>query len=155
MSSRKTWIAGSLACAWAFTAAAQPPASPPAVTPSAASAESEALPRISAPELAARLREPGDELLVLDVRTPAEFAAGHVPGARNISHDELPARLGEFAASKDQDVVLYCRSGRRSQIAAQALREAGYTRLLQLQGDFPGWEASGQPVERAATGKPD
>jgi rhodanese-related sulfurtransferase len=151
-----TWIAGSLACAWAFAVAAQPPAPPPAATPStAASAETEAPPHISAPELAARLRKPDDKPVVLDVRTPAEFAAGRVPGARNISHDELPARLGEFAASKDQDVVLYCRSGRRSQIAAQVLREAGYTRLLQLQGDFPGWEASGQPVERAATGKPD
>jgi phage shock protein E len=149
-------IVGSLACAWAFAAAAQQPAPPRAATaPATASADTEALPRISAAELAARLRQPDDRLVVLDVRTPAEFAAGHVPGARNISHDELPARLGELSASKDQDVVLYCRSGRRSQIAAQALREAGYTRLLQLQGDFPGWEASGQAVERAATGKPD
>ncbi len=139
----KRWnalIAGSLLLgACTSTPAAEPAA---AVTP-------DPLPRITANELADRLKHSDADLVVVDVRTPAEFSAGHVPGARNISHEQLPARLGELAASRDKQLVLYCRSGRRSQLAAQALREAGFTRLLQLEGDFPGWEAAGRPVETA------
>jgi phage shock protein E len=150
------WLAGSLlggACALAGAAEpAAPGEAPPQVSnpalPGASSTTPAAVPPISPSELGARLREADSRLVVLDVRTPAEFAAGHVPGARNISHDQLSARLGELADAKHQDVVLYCRSGRRSQIAAQTLREGGFTRLLQLEGDFPGWQAGGHPVGR-------
>jgi phage shock protein E len=97
---------------------------------------------ITPAELAARVVRQDPELVVLDVRTTEEFAAGHVPGARNVSHDQLHTRLNELASLKDKDVVLYCRSGRRAQLAARTLREAGFTRILQLEGDYPGWEAS-------------
>jgi len=100
--------------------------------------------------LLARLAAQDAELVVLDVRTGAEFAEGHVPGARNISHDEVGARLGELAGARDKDLVIYCRSGRRTGIAIETLRQAGFTRLLHLDGDFLGWTAAGRPVERAA-----
>ena len=102
--------------------------------------------------LLARLAAQDAELVVLDVRTSAEFAEGHVPGARNISHDELGARLGELAGARDHDLVIYCRSGRRTDIAIETLRQAGFTRLLHLDGDFLGWTAAGREVERAADG---
>ena len=86
--------------------------------------------------------------MVVDVRTAAEFAAGHVPGARNVSHDELPARLAELATIKDKQVVLYCRSGRRTTIAADTLRRAGFSDLAHLEGDWLEWEAAKRPVER-------
>jgi rhodanese-related sulfurtransferase len=114
--------------------------------PRAAEAASAATPISQAELLERRRKEP--DLAVLDVRTPAEFAAGHVPGARNISHDELPGRLAELAALKDKPVVLYCRSGRRTAIAARALRDAGFTQVLHLEGDWQSWEAAKQPVER-------
>lgn len=75
--------------------------------------------------------------VVIDVRTPAEFASGHVPGARNIPHDEIEKRLAEVGPA-DAPVVLYCRSGRRSGIAAQALREKGYLKLYDLK-TFDAW----------------
>ena len=102
---------------------------------------------ISQSDLLARLGNKDADLVVLDVRTAAEFAAGHVPGARNVSHDQLPAKLAELSSLKDKEVVLYCRSGRRTAIAEQTLRGAGFTRLRHLEGDWLAWEAEKQPVE--------
>ena len=82
---------------------------------------------------------------VLDVRTPDEYAAGYVPGAVNIPHDQLASRLAEVP--KDREVVVYCRSGRRSEIAGQVLSGHGYTKLEHLQGDMMGWQDAKRPVE--------
>jgi rhodanese-related sulfurtransferase len=82
---------------------------------------------------------------VLDVRTPEEYVTGHVPGAVNIPHEQVAARLAEVP--KDKDVVLYCRSGRRAAMAAEVLAANGYSRLKYLQGDMPAWVAQGRPVE--------
>jgi rhodanese-related sulfurtransferase len=95
-----------------------------------------------------RLGDPG--VVVLDVRTAEEFAAGHVPGAVNLPHDQVESRLAELADAKDKEVVLYCRSGRRAQMAADVLAKAGFTRLSHLEGDYPGWSEAGLPVEAAA-----
>jgi phage shock protein E len=108
----------------------------------------EPAPTISQQELLTRLERKDPDVVVLDVRTPAEYAAGHVPGARNVPHDQLTAKLGELSSLKDKHVVLYCRSGRRTALAEKTLRDAGFTRLLHLQGDYLAWEAESQPVER-------
>lgn len=115
--------------------------------PAAAAPAAESAPRISQDDLLARLDKKDPAVVVLDVRTPAEFAAGHVPGARNVSHDELAGRLGELGELRDKDVVLYCRSGRRTALAEDVLRKAGFTRLLHLDGDFLAWQAQQRPVE--------
>ena len=109
----------------------------------AASAES-----MSQADLLARLNRKDPDLVVLDVRTPAEFAAGHVPGARNVSHDLLSSRLAELAPLRDKQVVLYCRSGRRTLLAADVLHAAGFTHLAHLEGDYLAWEAEHRPIER-------
>ena len=103
---------------------------------------------ISQTDLLARLEKKDAGLVVLDVRTPAEYAAGHVPGARNVSHDQLPAKLAVLSALKDKEVVLYCRSGRRTAIAEQTLRGAGFSKLRHLEGDWLAWEAEKKPVEK-------
>ena len=87
-----------------------------------------------------------DHLFVLDVRTPQEYSAGHVPGAVNVPHDKLASRLAEVP--RDKDVVLYCKSGRRAGIAADVLAANGYTRLSHLEGDMNAWVAKGRPVEK-------
>jgi rhodanese-related sulfurtransferase len=106
--------------------------------------------RISGADLQQLRQRADDELLVLDVRTPEEFAAGHIAAARNIPHDQVGRRLTELEPYAVKTVVLYCRSGRRSGIAAKLLREAGFTDVRLLEGDFPGWEAAKHPVERAS-----
>lgn len=69
---------------------------------------------------------------LVDVRTPQEFAAGHVPGSLNIPYEQIGARAGELG-DRTQPVVLYCRTGRRSGIAAAALKELGFTRVYDMQ----------------------
>jgi rhodanese-related sulfurtransferase len=101
---------------------------------------------ISREELQARLAG-ADAPLLLDVRTPAEYAAGHIPGAVNIPHDQAADRLEELRPYQDREIVLYCKSGRRAGIAADALAQAGFSRLRHLAGDMPGWGAAGLPVE--------
>ena len=115
--------------------------------PAFAAEPSAATPPISQTQLLAKLDAKGADVIVLDVRTPAEFAAGHVPGAHNISHDQLAAKLPELQAWRDKELVLYCRSGRRSALAEETLRAAGFTRLLHLEGDYLAWEAEKRPVE--------
>jgi phage shock protein E len=68
---------------------------------------------------------------VVDVRTADEFASGHVPGAVNIPYDQLPGRAAEIGPPSTP-VVLYCRSGRRSGIAIDALQKAGFSKLYDL-----------------------
>lgn len=74
---------------------------------------------------------------IVDVRTPQEFAAGHVPGAINIPFDEIGKRAAEIGPPQTP-VLLYCRTGRRSAIAASALRDLGYEKLWDMQS-FDAW----------------
>jgi rhodanese-related sulfurtransferase len=85
-----------------------------------------------------------DHLFLLDVRTPQEYAEGHIAGAVNVPYDQLATRLAEVP--KDKDVVLYCRSGRRAGIAAEVLAANGYKRLSHLEGDMIAWTEKGRPV---------
>ena len=110
-------------------------------------ADADAAPLITQTELLARIAKKDPDLVVLDVRTPAEFAAGHVPGARNVSHDLLSSKIAELGDLRDKQVVLYCRSGRRTLLAEETLRKAGFTKLLHLQGDYLAWEAEHRPTE--------
>lgn len=115
---------------------------------------------LSASELLRQIQS-GTAPLILDVRTPAEVAAGHVPGARNIPHDELATRLDEVLAMGALGartgaryaivghLVVYCRTGRRSRLAAAVLERASFDRILYLEGEWTGWVAQGLPVEKA------
>lgn len=93
------------------------------------------------------ISSPPANVLVLDVRTPAEYDAGHVPHAVNIPHDQLAGRLDELDATPDQPIVVYCKSGARSAKAASVLLAAGYDNVHHLTGDMDGWRASGRPIE--------
>lgn len=122
-----------------------------AVAPAAAAAGAAAVPQVTAAALSARLA-PGASApapIVLDVRRAEEFAAGRVPGARNVPHEAIladPAKA--LGASADAEIVVYCQSGRRANMALEALQKAGYTRLSHLEGDYAGWQSQGRPVEK-------
>ncbi len=85
----------------------------------------------------------GAKILILDVRTPEEFAQGHVPGAMNISHSSLSEHLAHLSSNKETPVVVYCRSGKRAGIALELLEENGFNNLHHLSGDMLGWNKAG------------
>lgn len=135
-------VAGAMSVA--FTPIAT--AGEPAVATAAAPAPAAAVALMSQEALLEHLSRHPDHLYVLDVRTPQEYAEGHVPGAVNVPQDQLASRLAEVP--KDKDVVIYCRSGRRSALAADVLAANGYSRLSHLEGDMNAWIAKGRPVEK-------
>lgn len=85
--------------------------------------------------------------VVVDVRTPEEFAGGHVPGALNIPVDELSDRLAELEAQRSAPVYLICASGRRSARASALLSEAGFAQPINVLGGTKAWVGAGYPVD--------
>lgn len=105
-------------------------------------------PHISMTELRERylrLGKNGKKELVLDVREPEEFSEGHVPGAKNVPHEEV----GDYADElRGYDTVyVHCRSGKRSQIAAHILESQGLRNLVCVsEGGMMDWEGAGYEV---------
>jgi rhodanese-related sulfurtransferase len=96
-------------------------------------------------------REVADLLLqgdvqLIDVRQPHEHEAGRIAGSKLIELSELPAKVGEI--ERDRPVILYCRSGARSQMATEALSQAGYD-AHNMTGGMLEWQAAGLPMEPA------
>jgi phage shock protein E len=87
-----------------------------------------------------------DAPLLLDVRTPEEFAQGHVPGATLVPVQELEARLGELDAYKARGVVAYCEVGGRAGKAAELLRAHGFTNVRLLDGSMKRWREEHREV---------
>jgi rhodanese-related sulfurtransferase len=84
--------------------------------------------------------------LLLDVREPDEFSAGHAPNAKLIPLGQLSARLQEIAEYKNKPIVVMCRSGRRSGIAVSQLQTAGFTQVSNVKGGIHEWEKNGLEV---------
>lgn len=84
--------------------------------------------------------------VLLDVRTPAEFASGHLPGAVNL--DVESTEFSSQAASLDpaKSYAVYCRSGNRSKVAMTALQQLGITSLFDLSGGITAWQSAGGEV---------
>lgn len=87
------------------------------------------------------------DMLILDVRSPEEFAEGHIKNAVNISHGEMSRNFMTILEFQDKPVVVYCRSGRRASIAETILRDKGFTKVMHLEGDMNEWVDAELPVE--------
>ena len=90
-------------------------------------------------EEAKQIMDNEEGYIILDVRTKEEYDEGHIPGAIVISHEEIEEKAQNVLTDKDQLILVYCRSGRRSKIAAEALVELGYTNIKEFGGiiDWP------------------
>lgn len=84
---------------------------------------------------------------IIDVRTPAEFASGHIPGAVNIDVAQPGFDQAIAALDESQRYAVYCRTGNRSRAAAQQMSDAGFTSVVDLDGGIVAWSAAGRPVE--------
>lgn len=80
------------------------------------------------------LMEGSEDYIIIDARTQSEFDAGHIPGAILIPEYEISERAERELPDKDQLILVYCRSGRRSKIAAQALVDLGYSNVKEFGG---------------------
>lgn len=96
----------------------------------------------------ARLADGG--VLLLDVREPDEYQAGHLVGAINIPRGVLEFRLSGDAALADTDrpVLVYCKTSGRAALAAKAMQEMGFANVTSMAGGFDAWVAAGLPVQQ-------
>lgn len=89
--------------------------------------------------------------LILDVREPAEYAAGCLPGAINIPRGVLEFKITshpEFQYKQDSKIIVYCQSGGRSALATEVLNKLGYKNAVSLKGGYKAWLESGLHVSK-------
>jgi rhodanese-related sulfurtransferase len=101
---------------------------------------------VKAEDLNVELVEAAPDLLI-DVRTPAEWEKGYIPGAVQMPLEELMSFVSEWPEAQDADIVVYCQGGHRGQMAATMLRAYGYTNVRNLSGGFAAWATATLPVE--------
>ena len=95
----------------------------------------------------------GNELQLLDVRSPDEWKGGHMPNARHIFLGELREKLGEL--DKSQPTAVYCDSGYRASIATSILKEEGFGCVCNVPGSWQAWKKAGYPVDGVIEKKKD
>jgi rhodanese-related sulfurtransferase len=114
-----------------------------------------ALPEMPMPQMAALLG-PQDvrsmmvsrpEVALIDVRTPEEFAAGHIAGAVNIDYKAEDFADQVARLPKDRDYILYCRTGHRSGLAQEKMQGLGFRNISHMNGGITAWQEGGLPVE--------
>jgi rhodanese-related sulfurtransferase len=86
--------------------------------------------------------------VVLDVRTQKEFVVGHIAGAKNLDFNspDFEKQLGQL--DKTKVYLVYCASGRRSALACEKMKHAGFQTIIEMSAGFRGWEQAGKPVEK-------
>lgn len=91
--------------------------------------------------------EAGERFHLIDVREESEWAAGHIPGAEHIGKGVIERDIESLVPDPNAEIVLYCGGGYRSALAARALGQMGYTRVISMDGGFRGWKEAGHPIE--------
>jgi rhodanese-related sulfurtransferase len=89
-----------------------------------------------------------ENALVLDLREPAAYAAGHILGARNVPLAELDKRAGDFDKFKSRPVIVHCDTGSSASRAVSQLKARGFSNVVKLAGGFRAWLQASLPVER-------
>jgi rhodanese-related sulfurtransferase len=89
-----------------------------------------------------------DDAVVIDVRPAADYAKGHILGAKNVPLPELEKRLGELEKHKAKPVILHCGDGNRAGNGVALLRKGGFANVVNLTGGYAAWQQAGLPVEK-------
>jgi rhodanese-related sulfurtransferase len=89
-----------------------------------------------------------EKAIILDVRDPGEFAAGHLPGAKNISRGTLEFRVFGQLTDQNAKIYVYCATGGRCALATKTLNDLGYTNAVSVDMQYADWVKAGYPVER-------
>ena len=103
-------------------------------------------------DIDARITAPDFHGVVIDVREQDEYRAGHIPSALGIGRGVLEYHIADEVPNTDTEIVLYCRGGNRSALAADSLRQMGYTNTVSMIGGFRQWDAENRA--RTMQGEP-
>lgn len=137
-----------MSTAWTIPAAVLAQQVPPVVTQQVAPTQKHV--RVIGMEDYRKIVENPGAALIIDVREPDEFAAGHIPGAINIPRGVIDAEIWNHVgapdkADKQRPIVLQCQAGRRASMAAQSLEQLGFTRTTTVMMNLDDWKKAGHP----------
>jgi rhodanese-related sulfurtransferase len=103
--------------------------------------------KVSAADVKAMI-DKKEKIILLDVRDPQEFAAGHLPGAMNISRGTLEFVVFNKITDQNAKIVVYCKTAARSALATKTLNDLGYKNAILMNASYEDWIKAGYPVER-------
>lgn len=146
MNSARSALSAAVFVALTLSACGSESSSPPATSGSEAPAAASGIQLVQPDDAAATIAASPDDLVILDVRTPEEFAEGHIDGAVMIDfyRDDFADELGQL--DPDVPYVLYCRSGNRSGQTRAMMAELGFAAVDDVDGGVIAWQAAGLPL---------
>ena len=100
----------------------------------------------SVTELKTKIDQSSEPLVLLDVRTVEEFESGRIKNSINIPHEILLSNIDLVSEYNDEQLVVYCRSGKRASLVIEALKKHGFTNVVDIEGDILAWSQSNYPL---------
>ena len=125
----------------------QKPAGPPPVVKEMVAKAKGAIKTVSAADVKAAI-DKKEKAIFLDVRDPGEYAAGHLPGAINVSRGTLEFNVFGKISDQNAKIYVYCKTAGRSTLATKTLNDLGYKNAVLMDAQFEDWIKAGYPVER-------
>ena len=123
------------------------PAGPPPVVKEMVAKAKGAIHKVTTADVKAAI-DKNEKAILLDVRDPGEFAAGHLPGAINVSRGTLEFNVFKAIPDKNAKVYVYCKTAARSSLATKTLNDLGYKNAVLMDAQFEDWIKAGYPVAR-------
>jgi len=123
------------------------PAGPPPIVKEMVAKAKSSVQKVSASEVKGMI-DKKEKAIYLDVRDAGEFAAGHLPGAMNISRGTLEFNVFSKIPDQNAKVVVYCKTAGRSTLATKTLNDLGYNNAILMDAQFEDWVKAGYPVMR-------
>jgi len=123
------------------------PAGPPPVVKDMVAKAKASTQKVSAADVKAMI-DKKDKVIYLDVRDAGEFAAGHLPGAMNISRGTLEFNVFNKIQDQNAKIIVYCKTAGRSTLATKTLNDLGYKNAILMDAQFEDWVKAGYPVAR-------
>lgn len=105
---------------------------------------------VMTPAVLAAQIEQGMPPLILDVRSPEEYIAGHIPGAINVEYRQISEQIETLQPYETEEIVVYCERGFRANRAIADLEDAGFSTVFFLDGHMSAWRQANLPIERSA-----
>ena len=100
----------------------------------------------SVTELKTKIDQSSEPLVLLDVRTAEEFESGRIKNSINIPHEILLSNIDLVSEYNDEQLVVYCRSGKRASLVIEALEKNGFTNVVDIEGDILAWSEANYPL---------